>query len=929
VHLLALLLILPMPLGGVDFQRDVQGVLAANCLPCHGRDGSTRQADLRLDQREFALLDRRSGAAIVPGDPDASRLMARITMANPDDRMPPIGHAPLHPDEIEVLRQWIAQGATWSPHWAWQPLQLTATLPDLPEAMAAWPLDPLDTFIAAKLSDAGLTPSPPADSRTWLRRLTFDLTGLPPDPELLDAFAADDTTEARSVIIETLLASPAFGEQWARHWLDAFSYAETCGHEFDYPLAGAWQFRDWLVQSLNTNVPWRRLVQELVAGDLLEPRINPMTGLNDAPLGTGFWCMHQAVHAPVDVLRNEDDHRSDQLDALGRGLLGVTISCARCHDHKFDPISARDYQGLANMLRSSRRVLAGRDQNAAVSKHIAHARVARAATSNEVQRLKAWITAAGAMGAGRPRPGNAPKPLLPPTQTVHADFEHGTDWSFNGHAFALAPAGTWFPTTSGPRLTHRGELHSGLLGDSLWGTANSPKFNIDAANVHWRVRGKGTLRVIVADYIMDRFNALLFEGHLQDIDSDQWTTISHDVAKYIGQRAYLVAIDNGAGTLEIDAVSFADNAPWSQPVEDLDARGTPRLDWRLATTVDEGGQSGCNTLLEHTTSITAPTSTLQLMEGSVVEQPVYIRGEPAQLGIPAPRVVPALFGGDANPATTESGRLHLANAITSPTQPMLWRTATNRIWHHLIGQGFTPLLDDMGAMGTPPSHAALLDHLCIVLADGGTVKDLIRRIVSSATYAQASGRNEEAESIDPSNALVHRMNVRRLTGEQVRDAMLWASGELNTDVGGPPVPIHLTEAMTGRGRPSTSGPLDGNNRRSLYLEVRRNFAIPMLEAFDRPTPNQPCGKRTVSSVPAQSLTMMNDPFVLQQAAALAKRVRAKHASTDAAVQYMAKLVWSQPIDANMLDALRPADTDERWTDLAHAMLCAKAFIFLP
>ncbi len=917
MQMLVLSLLLPIALAEIDFQRDVQGVLAANCLPCHGRDASTRKANLRLDDRNLALLDRRGGAAIVPGDPAASRLIARITTTDINDRMPPQGHAPLPAKEIEVLRQWIQEGAQWTPHWAWQPLHSPADGASI------------DAFIADKLHMAGLSPSPPAESRTWLRRVTYDLTGLPPKPEMLEAFAANDTPERRVEIVDVMLASPSFGEQWARHWLDAFSYAETCGHEFDYPLHGAWRFRDWLVRALNSNLSWSRTVQELIAGDLVAPRMDPDTSLNDALPGTGFWCLHQAVHAPVDVLRDEDDHRSDQLDALGRGLLGVTISCARCHDHKFDPLSARDYQGLANMLRSSRRVFAGGDQNAALSLGIPHARAKRAAISNEMRRLEAWITAAGAMGAGRPRPGDAPTPLLAPTQMVHADFEHGTDWAFNGHAFAMAPQGTWYPTESGPQLTHRGMLHSGLLGNALAGTASSPEFIIDSDRIHWRVRGKGSLRVIVADYTMNAFNALLFEGHLQNVDSDQWTTVSHDVAKYNGLRGYLIAVDDGDGMLEIDAVSMSTDAPWAAPTEDLRATGPAKLDWRLSRIDDETLRSGCRELLEHTASLPKPVPVLQLIDGTVVEQPVYVRGEPAQLGVDAPRLVPDLFGGQTLPSSTGSGRLNLAHAITAPSQPMLWRTAANRIWHHLMGQGLTPLLDDMGAMGTPPSHPELLDYLSLTLANGGSVKELVRQIVLSSTYAQVSTRRPEADAIDPNNLLLCRMHVKRLSAEQVRDAMLWVSGELDPTIGGPPVPIHLTADMTGRGRPAKSGPLDGDRRRSIYLEVRRNFAVPMLEAFDRPTPNRPCGKRTVSSVPAQSLTMMNDPFVLERAAAMARRVRSQFKDPTDAMQYMAELTWSQPLDPIMLDALRPDNTDEAWTDLAHAMLCAKAFIFLP
>ena len=904
----------------VDFQRDVQPILAANCLTCHGRHAEARQAELRLDQRSGATAPRRLGAAVVPGDPDASRLLSRVRMEQVDDRMPPEGHAPLSDLEIDVLHRWIQQGAPWDDHWAWQPLNDTAD-----HSATA---DPIDVFVLRRLHEAGLDRSPPADGATWLRRVSFDLTGLPPSPDALADMALQDTPLKRAHIVDAYLASPAFGEQWARHWLDALSYAETCGHEFDYPLPGAWRFRDWLVGALNSNLGWGRIVQELIAGDLIEPRIDPGTGLNVAPLGTGMWRMHQAVHAPVDVLRDEDDHRSDQLDALGRGLLGVTISCARCHDHKFDPISARDYQSLANMLRSSRSSSAGMDQNAAVGDRIESLRASRTAAGIDVHALEAWITAAGIMGAGLPGESDAPLVLPPPTADVLDDFEAGTDWTFDGHAFNHAPAGTWFPASNGPALTLRGSLHSGLLGDGLSGTAQSEEFTLNADQVHWRVRGKGTLRVIVDDYLMDDANALLFETHLQRIDSDEWSTVTHDVAKYKGHRAFLQAIDNGDGTLEIDTVAMASEAPWPPPHHDRRARGSPLRNWRLATVADESLRSAVDALHEEANAIPDVLPVLSMHDATPVEQPVYLRGDPALPGEAAPRRVPDLLGG-GQAITAGSGRHALAMAVTRPDQPQVWRTAANRIWHHLLGAGLTPHLDDLGAMGAPPSHPLLLDHLAASLADGTTVKALIRRIVLTSTYGQSSLPQLNGADVDPLNTLLHRAHVRRLTGEQIRDAILAASGQMDPRIGGAPVPLHLTEAMTGRGRPAESGPRDGEGRRSLYLEVRRNFAVPLLEAFDRPTPNRPCGRRSVSNVPAQSLSLMNDPFVLEQAAHLAASVQAAHDDTNAALQAMARRAWSRNLTDSELARLQlETTTDDGWVDIAHAMLCAKAFVFL-
>jgi len=508
-----------------------------------------------------------------------------------------------------------------------------------------------------------------------------------------------------------------------------------------------------------------------------------------------------------------------------------------------------------------------------------------------------------------------------------ADFEHNTDWSFDGHAFAHAEPGTWFPTTDGPRLAQRGSLHSGLLGTGAAGTASSPEFTIDADRVHWRVRGTGSLRVIVDDYIMDQFNALLFEGHKVDVDSDDWTTVSQDVAKYIGHRAHLHAADHGTGTLEIDAVAVGTDAPWSPPAMDRRARGLPLLNWRMEQIQDDTLHSGCRELVSQSEALPDPINDLRYRDASIVEQPVFHRGEPANHGEAAPRAVPALLGGTGVIASG-SGRLDLAQTITSPDNPQLWRTAANRIWHHMMGRGLTPHVDDLGAMGTPPAHPILLDTMALMLADGGSVQDLVRDIVLSKTYGQSSRRSTTGEQLDPLNIWWHRANVRRLTGEQLRDAMLAASGELDGTIGGPPVPIHLTAAMTGRGRPAESGPRDGNKRRSLYLEVRRNFAVPLLEAFDRPTPNRPCGARTVSNLPAQSLTLMNDPFVLARAGAIAQR--AHDAFPNNPIDHMSALLWGRHLTSEQITQWTGTDNSiESLTDIAHAMLCAKAFSFLP
>ncbi|MFG0260044.1 MAG: DUF1549 domain-containing protein, partial [Phycisphaerales bacterium JB041] len=329
------------PQEDIEFGRHVRPILVRHCLACHGFDPSTREADVRLDTFEFATAPRSRGraAAIIPGDPDASPLLHRITEHDPDRRMPP-ERQPLKAEEIETLRAWIAQGASYEPHWSLRSLGPTEPPPAVP---GEWAANPIDRFIYADLRATGLEPAPLADRRTLLRRLAFDLTGLPPTPAQTEAFLSDTSDDALARLADGLLDSPHYGERWARHWLDLMRYAETYAHEFDYPIRHAFQYRDYVIRAFNADVPYDRLVTEHIAGDLLkQPRRNPEQSFNESVIGTGFWWLSQGTHAPVDVLHDEAERIDNQIDVLSKSFLATTVSCARCHDHKFDPVLTRE-----------------------------------------------------------------------------------------------------------------------------------------------------------------------------------------------------------------------------------------------------------------------------------------------------------------------------------------------------------------------------------------------------------------------------------------------------------------------------------------------------------------------------------------------------------------------------------------------------------
>ncbi len=352
------------------FENQIRPLLARHCYECHSTRAEKLQAGLRLDSRTATVEGGDSGPAIVAGDPDESLLVQAVRYEGFE--MPPRGKLP--DEAIDKLTRWVQMGAPWpheevveavsqngtldgvqhsDVHWCWLPIRPVS--PPLVTRMD-WGTNPVDRFILAKLEDAGLIPAQPADRRTLLRRLYFDLIGLPPTPDDVHRFLNDTSADAYESVVDQLLDSKHFGEKWARHWMDLVRYAETLGHEFDYPLHYAYRYRDYLIRALNADVPYNQFVQEHIAGDLLDPpRRHPTEGYNESVIGTGFWFLGEAVHAPTDVRGDEADRINNEIDVFSKTFLALTVACARCHDHKFDPIATQDYYALAGFLQSSRR----------------------------------------------------------------------------------------------------------------------------------------------------------------------------------------------------------------------------------------------------------------------------------------------------------------------------------------------------------------------------------------------------------------------------------------------------------------------------------------------------------------------------------------------------------------------------------------------
>jgi len=922
------------------FEKEVRPLLAENCLKCHGTE--KQQGNLRLDHRDFILKGGDTGPAIAPGKPAESLLIEAVNYESFE--MPPTGR--LKPEQVATLTKWIELGAPWpdekaaeaaadgfdlearKQHWSFQPI---AVVPPPAVADESWPSDDLDRFLLAKLEAAGLQPAPDADKRTLIRRVSFDLIGLPPSPEQVAAFLADDSPKAFEQVVDDLLASPHFGERWGRHWLDLMRFAESLGHEFDYPIPLAWRYRDYVVRAINADVPYDAFVREHVAGDLLpNPRLHPTEGTNESIVATGFWHLHEDVQAPVDVRLAEATRHDNQIDVIGKAFLGLTVACARCHDHKFDPITAADYYALAGFLKSSRRQEARLDPHGTI-----------AATTAKLKELR---DAADALA-----PPAEPSSHFEPVregEVLFEDFESGSydGWTVGGWAFGDEPNGV---------------ADSARLAKKLTGSLRSKNFTISHEAALIRVKGENArIRLVVDGFQVDQIHPLLFAGLTTKVDTGgewTWLRIAGDLPNHKGCRGYIELLDEGDGWLAVDEIRFT-NSP-DDPSLARRASGAVSLARRASegpaatspvALISSSLASRLSSLDSEADALAAslpsPIPGLALPGGPAADEDLFIRGNHENTTGPTPRrFLEAIAGPDQPPIASGCGRLELADRLLAESNPFPARVMANRVWQHLFGEGIVRSVDNFGVLGEEPTHPELLDHLAESFRrDGWSVKRLIRRIVLSRAYRMDSTPHPESApkiaETDPTNRLLHSQRIRRLEGEALRDAMLAVSGRLDRTVGGESVPVYLTEHMQGRGRPAESGPLDGAGRRSLYLRVNRNFLTPLLAAFDYPPPATTVGRRNVSNVPAQALILLNDPFVVDQAKTWAKKTLAEPGlSPEERVGRLYEAAYSRPASAEetavgiafLSSGGAGWESNERaWADLCHVLFNGKEFAFV-
>jgi mono/diheme cytochrome c family protein len=947
----------PLP-RSIDFNRDVRPILADTCFACHGPDDAKRKANLRLDLRDAALKPAKSGAtALVPGDLVKSELVQRITLPeDDDDHMPPAkGKRQLTRREIDLLKRWVADGASYKVHWAFTP----PVRPPLPAVKdESWVRSPIDRFILARHEAERLHPSPEASKTTLLRRLYLDLIGLPPTPEQVDTFLADPSPDAYEKQVEALLASPHYGERWGRHWLDAARYADSDGFEKD-KSRNVWFYRDYVINAFNNDLPYNQFIIEQLAGDLLP------NATQDQVVATGF--LRNSMlneEGGIDPEQFRMDAMFDRMDAIGKSILGLTIQCAQCHTHKYDPLTQEEYYRLFAFINNdheAQRVVYTPDERMKVADLTRRMREVEAALRGQhpdwQSRMDAWEdqvktdqpewTVLQLENLG----DNSQRYIPQPDGSILAQGYAPTKFTANFKAV------TTLKNITALRLEYLTDpnLPCGGPGRSFKGTCALSEFRVESqpAGDPRAKKEKVKIAEATADVVQpvadlepnfdDRSRDKRVTGPVAfAIDGDSKTAWGIDAGPGrrnqerkavfgfdkpipgtdVGGTALTIALvqnhggwnsddhmNNNLGRFRISATTAESPKADPLPKRVRDVLAIPR-DQRSAaqvatvfsywrTTVPEF-QAANDQVESLWKQWPAGSTALTLMaRGHARDTHLLARGDwlkPAQSVGPG---VPAFL--NPLPANAPPTRLTFARWLVDPKAPTTARVFVNRIWQHYFGTGIVATPEDFGIQSEPPTHPELLDWLaCEFMENNWGIKHIHRLIVTSATYRQSSKITPDLYAKDPYNRLLARGPRFRAEGEIVHDIALSASGLLNPKVGGrsvmPPAPAFLFLP------PASYAPFPWVDetgpekyRRAIYTFRRRSTPFPVLQTFDVPNADQSCVRRLRSNSPLQALASLNESMFVEAARALAKLTLEQGGPTDDdRITYAFRRVMARP-----------------------------------
>jgi hypothetical protein len=886
----------------VQFNRDIRPLLSDRCFYCHGPDEKNRQAGLRLDTFEGATKDRGGYQAIAPGKPDESELIKRVTAHDASEVMPPLRakKPAITPQEAELLRRWIAQGAKYEGHWAFQPLNPVAPPPVKNQK---WVRNEIDQFIIARLEREGITPSPEADPRTLIRRLSLDLTGLLPSPEEVAAFvkaSARDREAAYRGLVDRLLASPHYGERWGRHWLDQARYADSNGYTIDGDRV-MWPYRDWVIGALNQDLPFDRFTVEQLAGDLLPKPTKAQM------VATGF---HRNTfineEGGVDREQARVEQVLDRTNTTGAVWLGLTVGCAQCHTHKFDPIPHKEYYQFfaffnssvdANNIGPTVRVKRGELFGKIERDDAASEREFTPETWErmEITRLEASSTATSTSSSVNWVPLNVinfdteangtlktldDRSLLvtAPASGNDADRVAGRISNPRVGAVRLRVLPHESLPQNGPGLAENGNF---VLTEFIGETEGTqPRFTEAFADQE--------LSGYSARTAIDRDSRTGWSLNIAGDESKSGAKAPHEVIFAFAKPKEFASLnlqfnlkhDANAGAIGRFTIEVASEIP-------RDEKAAALLAALKTPTASRNPQqqaliSAAFASARATREMTAGNSAAAMVMNEIAQpRPTFIltRGDFTRPDKSVGQLRPGVLSAVAPTLPTSNKqltRLDLANWLFNPANPLTSRVAINRMWMRYFGRGIVETEEDFGTQGTPPTHPELLDWLAgEFMKRGWSLKAMHRLIVTSATYRQSSDARKDLSETDPRNLLLARQERLRVEAEIVRDASLCASGLLDARIGGPsvrppqPDGVYAFTQVKKNWMAASGG---DRFRRALYTVFYRSAPYPLFTTFDAPDFQTVCTRRPRSNTPLQSLTMANDPAFLEIAQGLALRL---------------------------------------------------------
>ncbi len=913
------------------FEKKIRPVLVEQCYSCHSTEAASKKklkGGLLLDSREGLLAGGDSGPAIVPGKPEKSMLIETLKYAG-DVQMPPKGKLP---DAVLAdFEKWVAMGApdprssgtgtkkqvgldlvAGRNFWSYKPV----VMPAIPSVKTDGPSTDLDRFILAKLAEQGLKPTPEADRATLARRLYFDLVGVPPSPAEVDAFLADTAPDAYEKLVDRLLADPRFGERWGRLWLDVVRYADSVTLR-GFIFKEAWRYRDYVIEAFNADMPFDQFVREQLAGDLL-----PANGMDDRTrqlVATTFYQLGNTNLEEQDKKQLRMDVVDEQLDVISKGFLGQTVTCARCHDHKFDPIPTKDYYALAGILRNVRAL---KDSNVSewIEVPLPAAPEVEAAVKNyetELAALQAKIKSAKAKKPVVAEPVVGAKGVLA-VKDVPGIVVDDTK---------AMKVGEWMDSTHAGTYIGTGYTHDKDTGKGEKSITFDPEITVTGQYEVWLAYSPGTnradkvpVKVFSADGEKDFFLDMRGAPPLHG----RYVSLGQYRCEKDGQSFVLISNEGTKGHITADAVTFI-------PIDQVPKAPAPKPGAKPAPkpTVDEIAALEAELKKLQANSPKRPMTMSVVEEKTAIDLKIHVRGSVHSLGDVAPRgfLQVATYGPVPTMPKDQSGRVQLADWIASEQNPLTARVYANRVWHWLLGSGIVRTVDNFGTTGELPSNPELLDYLASTFVkDGWSTKKLVRRIVLSHTYRQASVADDRLVKADPENKLFGRGNRRRLDAECIRDTMLTVSGKLTSDRGGRTFPANLGSDYSFK---------QTGLSRSVYLPVFRNSLPDLFEAFDFADPSTVNGRRDTSTVAPQALFLMNNPFVIEQAKLAATRLLEEKLDTDDARLTRAyRLTLGRDPTASERSiamkylAANKGDAKEAWAALFHTLFATADFRYV-